>query len=458
MISLRPYQQKIVDDARFLFTKRHRSVLCVCATGGGKSYIFMDMCVRAAQKGRVLILAHRIELIEQHEENFLKNGVPLDNIVIASVQSVYLHPEKYRDIYMVVADECHLFKARTFEAVLQSFRDGGSFIVGFTATPVRLSGESLRSIFDTMVVGPGTRELIEMGCLAPYDYLCPATADISQLKKRAGDYAVEDIEQIMDGTIYGKAVEEYKHHGADRQGVAFCCSIEHSKALAQQFRDAGIPAEHMDGEVPKKQRHEIMERFRAGEIRVLCNVNLISEGLSVDGISVVMLLRPTLSLALYLQQVGRGLRYEPGKVCTILDFVGNVHKHGLPDEEREWSLDAALRHRKEFNEDGSLTLRVCDFCYKCYEAPARHCPFCQTEYTPKPRELQMMEQVRLEKLDKERFEAERVRKAQVAVDIRNARSYEDFLAIAIRNGYKNPKYWARMRAHLRGYDKQTKER
>ena len=306
----------------------------------------------------------------------------------------------------------------------------------------------MNTIFDSMVLGPGTKELIEQKRLSPYTYLCPATADIARLKKRAGDYAVEDMEAVMDRKIYGDAIREYTERCNGKQGIAFCCSIAHSKKLAQQFRDAGISAEHIDGDLGKRQRKAVMDRFRAGEIQVLCNVNLISEGLSVDGIHVVMLLRPTLSLALYLQQVGRGLRYEPGKVCTILDFVSNVQIHGLPDEKRSWSLDAPPRAHREFNPDGTLTLRQCPTCYKVFKTAPR-CPFCGEDYPTHPRELEQIEQIRLKEIQAEELRRENERKAQAATDIKNARSREDFIAIAKKNGYSMA--WVNIRCRLRGY-------
>ena len=437
-----------MDDARAMFAAGKRSVLCVCATGGGKSYIFMAMCENAAKKGKVLVLAHRTELLDQHEENFRKNGISLDNIVIASVQSVYRNLDDYGDVYMVCADEAHLFKARTFEQVIKHFQGKGSFTVGFTATPVRLDGSPMNTIFDSMVVGPGTKELIEQKRLSPYVYLCPASADVAQLKKRAGDYAIEDVEAVMDGKIYGDAIREYTERCNGKQGIAFCCSIAHSKQLAQQFRDAGISAEHIDGDLGKRQRKAVMDRFRAGEIQVLCNVNLISEGLSVDGIHVVMLLRPTLSLALYLQQVGRGLRYEPGKVCTILDFVSNVYVHGLPDEEREWKLDGPPKAHREFDPEGRLTVRTCPYCFKCFET-ARLCPFCGEDYPTHPRELKQIEEIRLKEIRAEELRRETERKAQAAQEIRAARSYEDLLQIEKKYGYKHG--WAIIRARVRKY-------
>lgn len=409
----------------------------------------MDMCEKAARKGKVLVLAHRTELCDQHEENFRKNQISTKNITVATVQSVYRHLDDYRDIYTVIADEAHLFKARTFEHVIKHFREKcNSFVVGFTATPRRLSGESMRDIFEAMVVGPGTAELIQRKCLAPYTYLCPATADVAKLQKRAGDYAVEDIESVMDKKIYGDAIREYSERCEGKQGIAFCCSIKHSEALAQQFRDAGIPAEHLDGNVPKKRRKEVMERFRAGDIKVLTNVNLFAEGISVDGIHVVMLLRPTLSLSLYLQQCGRGLRYEDAKTCVILDFVRNVHVHGLPDMEHRWTLEGAPVTHKEFNEDGTLSLRVCPMCFKTFKTAPR-CPFCSEEYPISPRELEQIEAIRLREIRAEELRREEERKAQAKRDIRAARSYEDLLEIERKYGYG--KGWARIKARCRHY-------
>lgn len=412
----------------------------------------MDMCERAARKGRVLVLVHRTELLDQHIEAFEKNGISTENILVRSVQSVYPHLDEYKDIYMVVADEAHLFKARTFEATIQHFRDRGAFVVGFTATPIRLDGGSLRSVFETMVVGPDTKWLIEHKRLCPYEYYAPLAIDIARLRKRAGDYVTEDVEALMEPAIYGRVIDEYKRLCPNKQAIAFCCSIKHSQQVAEQFRAAGIVAEHLDGNTPKRQRKAIMERFRAGEIQVLTNCSLISEGLSVDGVGAVLLLRPTMSLALHLQMIGRGLRYQEGKVCTIIDAVMSYETFGMPDSPRSWSLDAPPKAHKPLNDDGTLALRQCEYCFKVFKT-APKCPYCGFEYALKPRELKAIEDIELKRIEAEQVEAERARIERAKRDIRNARSYEELLEIAIRNGYKNPRYWARMRAKLRGYDK-----
>ena len=447
-ITLRDYQQMVLDSARRELAAGKKSVLCVCATGGGKSYIFMGMADRC--KGKVLVLVHRGELKQQHIREFEKNGISMDNIIVETVQTVYRRLDDYPDVKMVIADEAHLFMAKTFKATVDHFAEQGAYTIGFSASPCRLDGSSMSDIFESMVEGPQTAELIEKKRLCPYEYYAPLTVDVSELKKQRGDYVTKEVEDLMEPAIYGKVIEEFKRLCPCKQAIAFCCSIKHSQQVAQQFRDAGIAAEHLDGNTPAKSRDAIMADFIAGNIQVLTNVNLFSEGISVDGIGAVIMLRPTASLALCLQQWGRGLRYQPGKVCTILDCVGNYTRHGLPDEHREWTLEGKVKQHKEHNDDGTFTVRQCPFCFKCYENKGqKECPYCKTEIPMHPRELQVIEDIRLKRIEEAEVKAEQERKAQLKEDIRNARSAEDFFAIARKNGYA--KEWAYRRARMRGY-------
>ena len=445
-IELRDYQQELVDAACAEIRNGRRSVLCVCATGGGKSYCFMDMASRC--KGKVLVLVHRGELKEQHIREFRKNEIPMDNITVETVQTVYRHLDDYNDIRVVIADEAHLFLARTFKAVVEHFKSQGAYTIGFSASPCRLDGSSMSDIFDSMVDGPQTAELIDKKRLCPYEYYAPLTVDVSELKKQRGDYVTSEVENLMEPAIYGRVIDEYKRLCPDKQAIAFCCSIKHSKQVAQQFRDAGIVAQHVDGNTPAKEREAIMESFRAGDIQILTNVNLFSEGISVDGIGAVIMLRPTASLALCLQQWGRGLRYQDGKVCTIIDCVGNYTRHGLPDEHREWTLEGNVKEHKEHNEDGTFTVRQCPFCYKVFQTKPV-CPYCGEEYPLHVRELKAMEEIELKKITEAEAKAEQERKEQLKIDIRNARNAADFFAIAKKNGYSQG--WAYRRARMRGY-------
>lgn len=450
MLELRDYQQPVVDKTRREFAAGKRSVLDVMATGGGKSYVFMDMASRC--KGKTLVLVHRGELKDQHIREFEKNNIPLDNIVVETVQTVYRHLDDYPDVRMVVADEAHLFMAKTFKATVDHFVKQGAYCVGFSASPCRLDGSSMSDIFESMVEGPQTKELIEKKRLCPYEYYAPLTVDVSELKKQRGDYVTAEVEELMEPAIYGKVIEEYKRLAPGKQAIAFCCSIKHSQQVADQFVEAGIMAAHLDGNTPKKDREAIMERFRSGEIQVLTNVNLFAEGLSIDGISAVIMLRPTASLALCLQQWGRGLRYQPGKVCTFLDCVGNYTRFGLPDQPREWTLKGKVKQHKEYNEDGTFTVRQCPFCLKCFENKGqKECPYCHTVYPIHSKELKAIEEIELKKITEAEVKAEQERKAQLKEDIRNARSAEDFFAIAKKNGYAPE--WAFRRARMRGYIK-----
>lgn len=446
IITLRDYQQAVLCNARQEIAKGKKSVLCVCATGGGKSYIFMDMADRC--KGKVLVLVHRGELKGQHIREFRKNGVPMDNIIVETVQTVYRRMDNYQDVRMIIADEAHLFMARTFRAVIDHFAGQGAYTIGFSASPCRLDGSSMSDIFEAMVEGPQTAELIEKKRLCPYEYYAPLTVDVSELKKQRGDYVTSEVEDLMEPAIYGRVIEEYKRLCPNKQAIAFCCSIKHSQQVADQFADAGIKAAHVDGNTPAKDREAIMAAFLAGDIQVLTNVNLFSEGISVDGIGAVIMLRPTASLALCLQQWGRGLRYQEDKVCTILDCVGNYTRHGLPDEHREWTLEGKVKQHKEHNDDGTFTVRQCPFCLKVFRTKPV-CPFCGTEYPLHARELKAIEEIELKKITEAETKAEEERKAQLKEDIRNARSAADFFAIAKKNGYSHG--WAFHRAKLRGY-------
>lgn len=417
-------------------------------TGSGKSYVFMAMAEKC--KGNVLVLIHRGELKDQVIADFQKNNIPMDNITVETVQTVYRHLDKYPPMSLVIVDEAHNYLARTFKAAIDHFAAQEAFVVGFSASPLRTNGAPLSDVFQVMEQSVSVKWLIENKRLCPYTYYAPLAVDVSNLKKQRGDYVIGEVEEIMDSAIYGNAIAEFQKICPKAQAIAFCVSISHSQQVAQQFRDAGIKAEHLDGNTPKKERKAIMERFRAGEIQVLTNCSLISEGLSIDGVEAVIMLRPSCSTSLVIQQWGRALRYAPGKTAVILDCVGNYSRFGLPDDHREWSLDGSQKTHKEMTEEGLLTLRQCSACFKVYR-PAPSCPFCGEPYELKPREIKAMEDIELKRIEAEQLEAERARKAQAAADIKKARSYEELLAIAKRNGYKNPQYWARLRSNLRGY-------
>lgn len=392
------------------------------------------------------MLVHRRELLDQHVATLAGYGVDTSRIRIESVFTEARHLGEREKPLLLVLDEAHLSKAASWERVVMHY---DTWTCGYSATPCRLDNRPLGDIFQAMVRGVTHRELVAQKRLAPFDYYAPTTVDVSRLTKRAGDFATEEVEDlVMTRTVYGDVLKSYRQFADGRRTIAFCVSVRHSKEIAELFNDAGIPAASLDGSMSKAARSDIMQRFRDGKLQVLSSCNIISEGISIDECDCCLLLRPTDSLALYVQQACRCLRYLPGKRAVILDMAGNYTRHGLPDAPRDYSLDVPVKRKSEFNPDGSLSLRVCGFCFKTFET-APVCPFCGESYEITPRELKQMEEVELKRIEAERFEAEQARKAQAKLDISNARSRADFEAIARANGYSYK--WVQIRCKLRGY-------
>jgi superfamily II DNA or RNA helicase len=220
--------------------------------------------------------------------------------------------------------------------------------VGFTATPVRLDGKPLGDIYDTLVTGVSVRWLIDHQRLAPYEYYAPTAVETDGLRVQCGDYVIRDMEQLMtDRAIYSDVLKSWERFAKGEKTIAYCVSVKHAKETAEMFSAAGYPAVEIDGATPQKKRAEIMQDFRDGKITVLCNVGIISEGVSIDDVSCCLLLRPTESHALYWQQGMRSMRYQPGKVAKVIDCVGNYSRNPLFDAEVEWSLTESVKKKSK---------------------------------------------------------------------------------------------------------------
>jgi superfamily II DNA or RNA helicase len=247
-------------------------------------------------------------------------------------------------------------------------------VLGVTATPERLDGVGLRDAFDTMVLGPDVRDLIAAGHLAPFRYLAPGGGiDLSQVRSIGGDYNAADLEAALDqDSVTGNVVEHYLQHLAGRTAIAFCVTVAHAEHVAVRFRDAGISAASIDGTMSSGERHDLVNQLRTGELRVLTSCEIISEGFDAPAVGGAILLRPTQSFALFRQQVGRCLRPKTdGSAAVILDHVGNVMRHGLPDAPHAWSLDAKKRTPAE-RQKAAVRCRVCPACSEVFATGAGH--------------------------------------------------------------------------------------
>ena len=386
-INLREYQQEGVQNIRLSYMQGKKSVLYVLPTGGGKTVIFSHIAEQAAIKGnRVCILVHRSELVDQSSESLSKIGVEhgvitagkeLDLSKTVQVASVFtlvrrLHLIPADFFGLIVVDEAHHAVAGSWKKTIDHFLKAK--VLGVTATPERLDGKGLGNYFQEMIIGEDTAWLTANNYLAPAKVFAPPNKlDKTTLGKRGGDYRMEEAEnQMQQGGIMGDAVTHYEKHIHPATAIAFCCTIAHAEAVAKAFNDAGINSTSLTGD-NCKDRKDTIKKLATGEIKVLTSCQIISEGTDVPTVGGAILLRPTQSLSLYLQQVGRCLRPAKGKQYAIInDHVGNSITHGLPNQPRDWSLDG----KKVRDKVKAPPLKVCDACFAVNPIGVKECVDC----------------------------------------------------------------------------------
>jgi len=327
----------------------------------------------AAKANRVIIMAHRSEIVAQISEALDVMGVRhgriqpghnmTDDLVHAGmVQTVARRIDLIPAPRFLIIDEAHHAISKSYRDIVSAWPDAK--ILGVTATPQRLDGRGLGAIFDHMVLGPTPAELIAGGWLAPYTYLAPPSrVDLSGVGKIAGDYITDQLAAAMDRpTITGDAVTHYQQHLPGRPAIAFCVTVEHAEHVAAQFAAAGISAASVDGTMDRATRRDRIQGLAGGKYRVLTSCALISEGLDVPAVAGVIQLRPTQSLSMFLQQIGRAMRPKADRShAVILDHVGNVGRHGLPDAARNWSLTDKQKKKAH-------PTQQCDVCFRVFAA------------------------------------------------------------------------------------------
>ena len=402
MITLRPYQLDGERKIREAFGRGVKTPIYVLPTGGGKTVMFASIAHSAERRGkRVLILCHRVELVDQIVTALAEFGVTPDiiaagygrsagrfratnrTVAVASVQTLVRRLDSYPAPTLIIIDECHHVTAGgQWSQILRHYHTAKN--LGFTATPVRTDGRGLAAHFDTMIVGPTVAELTRDQWLVPARVFAPPTVDISGLHIRAGDYKHEEAEALMDTpSITGDALSHYRKHADGKPALAFCTSVAHAHHVAEKFRAANIVSVALDGKTDREIRRMAVQDFRKGIIRVLASCDLFSEGFDVPGVHCGVMLRPTASEGLHRQQVGRILRPAAWKdAAIILDHVGNCQRFGLPDEPRDWQLTPDIVKRKKSD---APSIRVCPKCFAASPARAQICQECQHRFETKPR-------------------------------------------------------------------------
>jgi superfamily II DNA or RNA helicase len=444
IVQLRPYQQEAISDLRMAYRNGARAPLLVAPTGMGKTVIFAAITQAAAARDRqVLILVHRRELIHQAsaklaaigvDHGVIAAGIPpaSASVQVASVQTLIRRLDRAASPDLIVIDEAHHAVSRSWRTVIDHWPN--SLLLGVTATPIRQDGRGLGAMFDQLVLGPSAAELITAGYLAPARiYAPPPVADLAGIHRRAGDYAIDEAADRMDRpTVTGDAITHYQRIGAGQPAIAFCCNVKHATSVCNAFNAAGIRSATLLGNTT--DRDDLVARFAAGLIDVLVTVDVVSEGFDCPAAGCAILLRPTQSLGLYLQQVGRVLRPAPGKAAAIvLDHVGNVHRHGWPDDVRTWTL-ADRERRPGCTGQPAPSVRTCPECFAAFK-PAPMCPCCGAACAPPPRVIRQQDG-ELKELQRE---AVRLRVAER----KKAQTLQQLIAVGQARGMKNPVGWAK---------------
>jgi DNA repair protein RadD len=413
-LSLRTYQRAAIDGLYQFWSDTPGNPLVVVPTGGGKSLImaaFIREVLEAAPGERILIVTHVRELIRQNFQELLtvwpqapagiySAGLNMrqlhSQVLFGGIQSLHRKAYDVQHVDLVLVDEAHLIP-RNADTMYRRFIgeliqiNPALKVVGLTATPFRLDSGRLDSgdgaMFDGIAYDVPLRELIDEG------YLCKLTTrrtetylDTSGVAKRGGEFVPGALEAKLDDHAVTKAaVKEIVAAGKDRrQWLVFGSGLSHCRHIAEEIEGHGYRAACIFGETPKAERDSLIAAYKAGEIRALVNMNVLTTGFNVPGVDLLAMMRPTMSAGLYVQMVGRGTRVAPGKPdCLILDFARNIERHGPVD-------DPTIREPGKG--DGEAPVKVCPECSAYVPIAVMECPDCGFEFPPPPPEAKLTKQ------------------------------------------------------------------
>ncbi len=417
-IILRQDQQELIEG----YERSSGNVILVAPTGFGKTVVMGELSRKSMRP--TVAIAHRHELVGQISNAVARAGVKHN--IIGSKNSVSFCIQKHvnnygrsfydpRSLFTVAAvdtlisrqdnlkqwaqtiglwmiDEAHhVLAGNKWGTATAMFPNATG--IGFTATPIRADRKSLArvqgGVFDNMVIGPTMRELINRGSLCEYRIFAPPQSiNRAELVVGAsGDFSSASMRQVAHKSqIVGDIVSHYLRIASGKRGITFVVDVEQATEVAAAFNAAGVPAACVSAKTPDAVRDAVMRKFEAGTLLQLVNVDLFGEGVDVPAVEVVSMGRPTESYGLYVQQFGRALRTIAGKSHgTIIDHVGNVQRHGLPDAPRKWTLIAEERGKKRKRDEDVMPVTTCTECFSAYEATTATCPFCGHKPEPESR-------------------------------------------------------------------------
>lgn len=399
-MELRQHQKDIISIARSQIASGVKRPIIFAPCSFGKTIVAAEISRLAEEKGnKVLFLVHRRLLALQTKEKFdayglhssiIMAGYETDftaGIMITTVQTysrrlLLDEPEQnkfFHDAAVIFCDECHLGISKIFQKVYDYYE--GKIIIGLTGSPARGDQRGLGEVFDTITKSIGVKELTDRGFLTPVKYFAAECPDVDDVKIVNGDFNSKELETRMNKVkLVGDVVENWLKLGQDRQTIVFATGVKHSISLCNEFLAHGIPTVHLDANSPHNERLDALSAFKSGDVKVITNCQLFTEGYDADFVGCIAIARPTKSLPLWIQMAGRGQRIAEGKDdCLILDFGGNIERHGFLDDEVEWTLDGKeLAWSKPNREKKEKKPVKCSFCNLVFHG-GNKCPDCGSE-------------------------------------------------------------------------------
>lgn len=456
-MELRPYQLQAIQEVRELISKGFKRIIVHAPTGAGKTVIASFIIKSAVKRNRgVIFLAHLRELIDQASQKLdsldIWNGVIMANhprnapaipVQVASVQTLSrrINQGAPPPASVIVVDECHRSTSDSYQKILDHYPD--AIVIGLSATPKRKNGKGLGEFYEKNVTVSSIKKLTDEGYLVPSRVFSVDKPNLDAVKLIGGDYNEKELAQIMSRPdLVGDLVENYRKYGENRLAVVFAVNINHSKLIRDLFLKAEIKAAHVDGsdqsEKGKAERHRMLDAFSRGEIQVVSNVGILTEGWDCPPASCGIIARPTRSENLYLQMVGRFLRPHPGKkYAMILDHGGCVYEHGMPDEERDYSLDATPKRRIKKGRGSVVRFVRCRRCFATNEMGVDECVHCGNQLPKqKVRKISHDQGGQLKEVKEVDRDGRMVMKA--------VQAHQELTIIAEQRGYKKGWVWVQM--------------
>jgi DNA repair protein RadD len=409
---LRDYQTDVVAEYDRLIAAGVRRIIIVAPTGSGKTMIAAEI-IKRARSQRVVFIAHRNELLTQARDKLrsfdigggiIKAGRDKDQrpqalVQVCGIQTLHARAVRAKSMELppaqiLIIDEAHHVRAMTYQTIISAYPD--AIIIGLTATPCRADGRGLGNVFEAMIECPQIPELIEQGHLVKLKIFAPPPPDLRGVQVMStGDYNLDQLGDKMDPLV-GDFVEHWLKHAQHRRTIAFAVDVRHSIHITDELIKAGIRAEHVDGATPQADRDAIIARLASGETEVVSNVGIFTEGFDSPDVGCIALVRPTRSLGLFRQMIGRGLRPAEGKSdVIILDHSGGVHRHGRPDDVIQWELDTDKRATNKTQQARIATVGHDPFveCKGCGALRMRGaaCNACGWEPKPPPRAVEYVD-------------------------------------------------------------------